>query len=639
MRILTFDTEHSYGPLRSYNEGFYLSCVCAMDNYGWEKTWWFDHSSCNPTQGDAFVDKIQEIQDQIDRADVVVAHNAKHDVTIMRAYGITFENTKLHCTQVGEYILNGQNKTLRYNLNETALRHGLEPKQDVVKTAYWDKGIDTYDVPAFILEPYCKHDVELTHSIYLNHISMIRELNLQKVIDLQMEFILSLSDMEFYGLKWDMERAEAIVKEYQDKADIQARKFRDMCGLPYLNMNSTIQIGKVLYGGEITTTHVEWVITTYRTKPYSHYGEKNIKETVDYAGFGFVPDLPKWKLKNRDNWKTDAPTLEKLKCRTPEQKKIKAVLMEYRKLQKVVETLLGAKKATGLINKVCFDGHLHPDLNQTVTATGRLSSSNPNGQNLPRGNTSPIKECIIPVFDEIMQYDLSQIEWRAAAYLAQDEAMIHEINSGIDQHAAACVDLMQMPLNKDNRTDAKIFNFRMIYDGTFWGFYNDQKMPDFSKKKWQNIIRAFWEKYFGLRNYIDKNVATVWREKGLLVSPTGRFWHFNKTKKGDYNSSQVANYPVQGLAGADILPLLTVIIRRGMIKKGLKSRMILTVHDSIVFDVVRSERDELAKLCHQVGELLPKYIESYYGFKFNVKLEGEVEVGPNYGSIQKIEVG
>jgi DNA polymerase I-like protein with 3'-5' exonuclease and polymerase domains len=619
--------------------------VGGVNDKGESWVWWFDHAENEVETRKSFKDNFKEIQEQIDAHDIIVVHNLKHDMSILRScttfsnnsYGINFENVHVYCTMVAEFITNGQDKHLKYNLNDTAIRHGLSPKLDKVKTGYWDFGIDTYDVPAHLLEEYVLDDCRLALDIYKAQQPIIKEQKQQRLIDLHMEFTRSLSDMEINGLFFDTKRAEEIVAEYSTIADEYEKEFKELCNEPDLNMNSNQQLHPIIYGGTLVTWHKEWVVKEYKTVPYSEYGEKNIRTERETDGFGFKPRLPIWQMKDKSKWKVDEPSLQNLPCSNAPQRKAKKILLAHRKAQKVVETLKGAKKTAGLLNKVATDGKIHTELNQCIAGTGRLTSSNPNQQNMPRGATSPIKECIIASLDFIMQYDLSQIEWRAAAFLSQDETMMHEVNSGIDQHSAACVDLMEQKLTKENRFYAKIFNFRMIYDGTFFGFWRDRKMPNFSKQKWIDIIERFWDKYFGLRKYIDKNVDEVYRTKRLKIF-TGRFFKFRRTKRGEYNTSQIANYPVQGLAGGDILPLLTVVIRRGMRKLNLKSKMILTVHDSIVFDVSKDEVDKLASLCIKVGELLPKYIENYFGMPWNVKLAGEVEIGKTYGSIRPMEV-
>lgn len=264
-----------------------------------------------------------------------------------------------------------------------------------------------------------------------------------------------------------------------------------------------------------------------------------------------------------------------------------------------------------------------------------------NGQNLPRKGASPIKKSIVPRFDWILNADLSQIEWRAAAFLSQDPVMLQEIYDDIDCHADNATGFFGVkPEDKkfdEVRTTAKIMTFRLLYGGSAYGFYMDQQMPNFSQKRWEQIVNAFREKYKGLVAWQQNNMRKVYQQKGILRNPTGRKFDITMGKKG-YNRRQVCNYPVQSFATADITPLAMTIIHREMRKHNVKSLMIGQVHDSIVFDVVEEELHRLAKLCVYVFESLPKYIEELWGFKFNVPLTGDVEYGKDYGSLKKLEV-
>jgi len=342
---------------------------------------------------------------------------------------------------------------------------------------------------------------------------------------------------------------------------------------------------------------------------------------------------------------TDKNTLEELKARTPDQRRIKALLMELSGITKVKETLKGKKNDTGLLNKLC-DSRIHPRFNQCVTTTGRLSSSDPNAQNLPRGNTSPIKQIILPRYDHILQFDLSQIEWRAAAYLSQDPVMMYEINHGVDQHVAACVDIMKLPfidkhdpVSKENRTYAKIFNFRMIYGGSPYGFYKDSKMPAFRKEEWVAIVNDFYNKYRGLKEWQDTNISTSLVTGSLRLS-TGRWFAFNKMVGADgvpaYNERHVKNYPVQGFAGGDLLPFFIVLLRQAIRANGLSSQLLLTVHDSVVLDVPDDELRRVARLCYLLMRGFAEFFRSTFGVVLNVDLAGECEYGPNYGDLKEI---
>jgi DNA polymerase I-like protein with 3'-5' exonuclease and polymerase domains len=579
-----------------------------------------------------------EMQALIDEADIIAAHNAKHDVTILRNYLISFDDVELWCTMLTEYLLSGMNTTDRtFGLSAVAEEYGMSPKLDKVRT-YWDDDKDTCQIPVEILHEYVLDDCRKALTICEHQIELVKMMKMDKLVKLQNEFTLSLSDMELYGFKFDTVRAKEIVDEYGLLLSGWEKELQEIADEPRLKIASNQQLSALLYGGKTKVSWTDWVIQTLKTKPESKYYEKTFTEEIVLDGIGFKP-IGKKRLDG--SGATDKETIKKLKAKTPVQKHVKKLLLEYSNAKKVVSTLWSSNPKKGLLNKLGIDGHIHPNLNQTVTATGRLSSSDPNSQNMPRGSTSPIKECIIPAFDGIMEIDLSQIEWRVAAELSCDTVMLHEINSGIDQHSATCIDLMERELTKDNRTDAKIFNFRMIYGGSPYGFYMDSKMPNFAHKKWKTIYNGFYEKYYDLERWQDENIFEVMKN-GELTVLTGRRFIFHKTLRKEgldvYNERQIKNYPVQGVAGGDILPLLSVIIRRGLVNSGLTSRLILTVHDSIIIDYVDAERERLIKLCGFVVNNLREYIQRYFGVEWVSKVEGEIELGPNWGTMKEIDI-
>jgi DNA polymerase I-like protein with 3'-5' exonuclease and polymerase domains len=642
MRIVCLDTEHSTGAFRPWEAGFYLTCCGVVTQEGGtrhEKIVWFDHRDVESTE-----DGISIIQAAVDGADILIFHNAKHDISVLRGFGVVFGDTLVHCTMITDYILEGQNKAFGYKLNDLAERYELGQKFDEVRS-YWDKGVDTYDIPDWLLGPYCLQDCNLTMDIYLKQKVRYEGKQIEKVIRLHNEYVYTLTDMEDNGLYLNTEVARAIITEHTLLADSYRAKVVE--GIPdgdRINLSSSQQLSALLYGGLLKISWFEWTIVTLKTKPESKYYEKKFTQNVDFPGLGFTPD--KKRRKADGYFKTDKDTIRTLAARTAKQRSVKTLLVKYSEHSKVISTLQGRKGDKGLLAKVQSDGCVHPSLNQTVAATGRLTSSHPNGQNL----FPTVKVCFQPRLDGIMQVDLSQIEWRDAAWLAQDKVMIEEINSDIDQHVATLTELMEMEFinkiqSKKERDHAKTFNFRMIFGGTEWGFFLDIDMPKFPIAKWITIIKAFWRKYHGLDSFHRKNIKFVYRN-GYIEIPTGRWFKFNKKdlKGGEfgYALNQIRNYPIQGMSGGDILPLMAVVIRRGMRSMGLRSRLILTVHDSIVFDYDEKERDKLARLCYNVGNNLGTYIQKYYGLHWNVKLECEVEIGPNYGNLTylpKEEVG
>jgi DNA polymerase-1 len=237
--------------------------------------------------------------------------------------------------------------------------------------------------------------------------------------------------------------------------------------------------------------------------------------------------------------------------------------------------------------------------------------------------------------------DLSQIEWRTAAWLSQCPVMLKEIRDGIDQHAAARDHLMKLPPTVDNRTLAKIFNFRMIYGGSAYAYFMDYKMPDFTLKEWENIVRNFYAKYHGLSRWHDTLCEGIYRNKGIVTVPTGlRFQVPLDTKKDGskyYKKSKIENYQVQGLA-AQMIKLATNKIRKELIDYP-EVKMILQVHDEVILDTPEKYLDKVCKVCYNIFTELPKTMNETFGVDFNLPIAGDIEVGYNWAKVKEYEFG
>ena len=244
----------------------------------------------------------------------------------------------------------------------------------------------------------------------------------------------------------------------------------------------------------------------------------------------------------------------------------------------------------------------------------------------------------------ILDVDLSQIEWRIVAELTQDPVMMQEIQSGVDQHADTCTspDMMNLPLTKENRTNAKLFNFRAIYANPHtasYAYYMDEKLPNFSKKRWETIMQGFFTKYAVMGRVHQDWIKEV-RKTGRLVGPTGRVWNFQKYPMNDgsmdYKVTQIRNYPVQGTAG-DVIKMAIVQIRKQLMKKYPHALMVMTVHDSIIFDLAR-DYEEVARICIDVFNNIPELMLRYFNWEMSVPIDGEAELGINWASTKEITV-
>lgn len=245
----------------------------------------------------------------------------------------------------------------------------------------------------------------------------------------------------------------------------------------------------------------------------------------------------------------------------------------------------------------------------------------------------------------ILDADASQIEWRVAMFLSQDEVGIREIKDGVDFHAdnAEKYLVTNIPGSTvtEMRTPAKRVGFGLIYGKTPQGFAKDTLFPINSRDVCQEIVDGFYTKYAKLKQKHDEWIEEV-NSTGQIVQPTGRVLAFRRFKnyKGimAYNLAQIKNYPVQSLATADIMPLAIVTINRKIRQFNIPCKFIMQVHDSCIYDVPSSSIKQLGSLCVSVFRDLPNLIEEYFGFKFNVPLDGEVKAGVTWAKCKKIDV-
>lgn len=304
-----------------------------------------------------------------------IAFNAKFDIHWLRRLNFQLP-TNVWCCQLAEFILNRQ-QTPYPSLEETAQKYGLGNKLDVVKLEYWDKGIDTPDIPHEILSKYCIQDVELTYSIYQRQqTAFIQNPGLYRLFKLACQDLLILEEMEWNGLLYDEDLCFKRIQECKDEMQKHLHILSNIYPNIPINFNSNDQLSALLYGGTITVCikEADGFFKSGIKKGQIKYKNKEIEHVLPRM----VEPLPKTEMKKQGVFSTNEGTLKKLKG--PFAKKYVPHILAVAKLEKLIGTYYeGLPKQNKEMEWA--KGMIHGQLNQCVAQTGRLSASSPNQQN------------------------------------------------------------------------------------------------------------------------------------------------------------------------------------------------------------------------------------------------------------------
>ncbi len=356
---------------------------------------------------------------------------------------------------------------------------------------------------------------------------------------------------------------------------------------------------------------------------YSYVGHRfNINSPQQLGGVLFRElKLPGAK-KTKSGYSTDASVLERLREVHP----VVKLILEYRQLMKLRSTYIDALPA--LINP--RTGRVHTSFNQAATATGRLSSSEPNLQNIPiRGELGKqVRQAFIaesPSF--LVGADYSQIELRILAHLSQDPRLLAAFREDEDIHAATASEVFGVALaevNSEMRRIAKVVNFGVIYGMSDYGL---EQATELSREEAAQFIASYFQRYPKVKDYIESTKQQA-RERGYVQTLLGRRRYIPELNSPNRQVREAAermaiNMPVQGTA-ADIIKLAMIDLQREIDKRGLKSKMILQVHDELLFEVPREELEQVKGL---MGETMSQAME------LSVPLKVEVKVGRNWGEM------
>ncbi|MCL1847146.1 MAG: DNA polymerase I [Coriobacteriia bacterium] len=370
---------------------------------------------------------------------------------------------------------------------------------------------------------------------------------------------------------------------------------------------------------------MEQTIATLKAKATAEAGEEFNLDSPKQLGVILFEKLrlPTIK-KTRTGYSTDASVLQELIKLHP----LPAIMLEYRELAKLKSTYLDA-----LPQLIASDGHIHTSFNQTITATGRLSSSDPNLQNIPVRTElgRQIRTAFIPnplLFNEkdaiFLSADYSQIELRLLAHLSGDAGLIEAFAEGTDFHAATAARVFGVPLAEMTpqlRSRAKAVNFGIVYGQQAFGLSQSLGV---SFAEAQEMIARYFKAYPQVRRYLDDVVAQA-HEQGWVATLYGRKRHINELKSSNanlrnYGERTAMNHPMQGSA-ADIIKLAMIEVQRRLTTEGLVSQMILQVHDELDFNCATSETERLTTLVKETMEGIAS---------LKVPLVVDVTTGPNW---------
>jgi DNA polymerase-1 len=307
------------------------------------------------------------------------------------------------------------------------------------------------------------------------------------------------------------------------------------------------------------------------------------------------------------------------------------LILEQRQISKLVSTYVDALPA--LVNP--RDGRLHTSFNQAGAETGRLSSNNPNLQNIPVRSElgREIRRAFVAAPGaKLLAADYTQVELRILAHISQDEAMLAAFRAGVDIHKATAATIYGVPLEQvtsEQRSIAKMVNFATSYGVSAFGLASRTSL---NRSEAQAFLDAYFQTYPGIRRYVDETIAKA-REQGYVETLLGRRRYFPilKSRGGSAPDRQQAeraaiNHPIQGTA-ADIIKMAMIRLHAALREQGLASRMLLQVHDELVLEVPDGELKAAAALVREVME---------GAYTLDAGLTVDVEVGPNWFEMEKV---
>lgn len=492
-----------------------------------------------------------------------VGQNAKFDALILKRYGVHVFPIVFD-TMLASYVLNPSNAHGMDDLSRRLLSYAPIPITSLIGEKKKDQR-SMYEVELPLIAEYAAEDADVTLRLYNVLRPQLEEQHLMEFAS-EVEFALvdALTQIEYNGVAIDTHSLSDISAYIQQQSATLREEIYKETGAEF-NLDSPKQLGEVLF------------------------------ERMN------IPPVKKTKT----GYSTDVSVLEMLAENYP----VASLILEYRQLTKLQSTYVEALPR--LINP--RTGRIHTTFNQTAAGTGRLSSTDPNLQNIPIRSElgKQIRRAFIPQAEgaRILSVDYSQIELRIMAHISGDETLTEAFRNNLDIHAATASALFAVPVNavdSDMRRVAKTVNFGVMYGLGAFGLAQRLKIP---RGQAQEIITNYFDKYPRIKEYIDSTLEQG-RQKGYVETLRGRRRYYPDLTSNNRAVRTAAeraaiNMPIQGTA-ADMMKLAMIAVHREMQRQQLRSLMILQVHDELVFEIMPGEEEVLPQLvCSLMESAMP----------------------------------
>lgn len=523
------------------------------------------------------IDKIKPLlsNDQIHK----IGQNLKYDLLVLSNYGIQVQGEKMD-TMIAHYLIQPELRHSMDYLAEVYLSYETIKIEELIG-ARGKSQKKMSDLPPEQIKDYAAEDADITWQLWEILEEELEQASLTALFrEVEMPLMEVLVEMERQGVEIDLEALQSSSTTLTAELNRLEQQIQEMAGEPF-NVNSPKQIGEILF------------------------------DKLNISG--------KAKKTKTGQYSTNEEILESYRSKHP----IIGLILQHRGLKKLLSTYIDALPL--LINS--RTGKIHTSYNQSVTATGRLSSSNPNLQNIPIRDEQgrEIRKAFVSSEGSLFfSADYSQIELRIMAHLSQDANMIEAFNSGEDIHAATAAKIYKVPIEqvtREMRSRAKTANFGIIYGISVFGLSERLAIPRAEAKE---LIDGYFEIYPGVKQYMELSIQQA-KERGYVETILGRKRYLsdinsrNANVRG-YAERNAINAPIQGSA-ADIIKIAMIRIQKQLDELSLRTKMTLQVHDELNFNMPIEEQDIARKIIIET-------MESAY--KMSVPLRADFGIGKSW---------